>query len=103
MLKVKIEKLIKQIKKFIKKQKKEVCIVASSAVLLGSIGVGLAFINNTITEEILSNSTNIELEKNNTKNKLAKIDDTIIEENIEIDDNIIEETIQEDEIENNSV
>ena len=73
MLKVKIEKLIKQIKKFIKKQKKEVCIVASSAVLLGSIGVGLAFINNTITEEILSNSTNIELEKNNTKNKMKLV------------------------------
>lgn len=64
MLKGKIEKIIKQVTRFVIRRKKEVCIATSSVVLLGGIGVGLACMGSSADQGV-SNNSKVEHNENN--------------------------------------
>ena len=68
MLKVKIEKLIKQVKRFVTRRKKEVCIATASVVLLGGVGVGLAYMSGSVGQGV-SNDSKVEHSENDNEDK----------------------------------
>lgn len=95
MLKVKIEKLLKQVKRFVTRRKKEVCIATASVVLLGGVGAGLAYMSSSVDKRVSSDSK-VELNKNDNEDKKDIENDKVIVDEVSDDELVMVTPVDSD-------